>query len=253
MAGARKSAEALPLLGRDHWHVACSTLSKKMMARSTIDQEVPLRAAIESLLAPEVIGPLDELTDALFQASSLLSRLRLRIESQDPRSGDVSSLDESFSRSIALTRTLRERCLAPRARGEYASLSHAAREVVGRLQGALPDGVSLTVRCPPGAAIVAADRSDLRRMIVALIESGLDAVASRGSLDLEVSQGAGAGGEQGRRVILIELRSSAEIDERDARLQAAVRPFVRAIGGTIIFREPLRGGTVIAVRLPGAC
>jgi signal transduction histidine kinase len=224
-----------------------------MMARSPIDPEVPLRAAIESLLAPEVIGPLDELTDALFLASSLLSRLRLRIDAQDPRSGEVSSLDESFARSIALTRTLRERCLAPRARGEYASLTHTAREVVGRLQGALPDGVSLSVRCPTSAAIVAADRSDLRRAIVALVESGLDALASRGTLDLDVSQGVGAVGEHGRRMVLLELRSSAVIDERDARLQASVRPFVRALGGTVILREPLRGGTVIAVRLPGAC
>jgi hypothetical protein len=222
-----------------------------MMAHSP-DPEALLRAAIESLLAPEVIGPLDELTDALFRASSFLFRLRLRIDAQDPRSGEVSSLDESFARSIALTRTLRERCLASGARGEYSSLSDTAREVVGRLQGVLPDGVSLSLRCPLTAAIVAADRSELRRAIVALVESGLDAVANRGRLDLDVSEGVGAGGE-GRRMVLVELRSSAVIDERDRRLQAFVRPFVGALGGTTILREPLRGGTVIAVRLPGAC
>lgn len=220
---------------------------------TSLDPGFPIRAALESLLAPEVTGPLDELTDTLFHASSLLSRLRLRIEAEDPRSGDVVSLDESFSRSIALTRTLRERFLAPRLRGEYSSVSHAAREVVGRLQGALPENISLGLRCPPGPAIVAADPGDLRRALVAMVETGIHAVARGGLLELEVSESSGAGGQRGRRMILLELTSSGAIGEGDARIQASVRPLVRTLGGTIVVRELLRGGTVVAIRLPGSC
>jgi hypothetical protein len=224
-----------------------------MMALSTQTTEFPIRTAIESLRSAEVTGPLDDLTDALFQASGLLSRLRVQINAHDPRREEVSAIDESFSRAIALTRTLRERFLAPRLRGEYSSVSHAVRDVVGRLQGILPENILLTLSCQPGPTIVAADRADLRRAVVALIETGLCAVADGGTLALEVTERLSAPGEHGRRTIVLELHSSCAVDERDGRLETAVRPFVRALTGTIAFASSPEGGGVVAIRVPCSC
>jgi hypothetical protein len=224
-----------------------------MMALSTPTAEFPIRTAIESLRSAEVTGPLDDLTDALFQASGLLSRLRVQIGAQDPKSGDVSAIDESFSRAIALTRTLRERFLAPRLRGEYSSVSHAVRDVVGRLQGVLPENIALTLSCQPGPTIVAADRADLRRAVVALVESGLCAVADGGSLALEVSERVSVPPEPGRRTIVLELHSSSAVDHHDARLETAVRPFVRALGGAMTFSSSPEGRAVVSIRVPCSC
>ncbi|MGO8995002.1 MAG: hypothetical protein ACLQVI_16935 [Polyangiaceae bacterium] len=211
-----------------------------------------LREVVESLLAPEVMAPLDELADVLTIVSGTLGQLRRTI---DPNAAptELAVLDRSFSRSIVLTRELRERLQARRSRGEFTSLSHVARDVVGRLQGVVPDGITLTVACPPGPAIVAADRADMRRITVGLLETGIEAASGGGTLSLEVTETPGPPGERQRRVVQVELRSSAEINERDLRVGTAVRPVVRALGGTVTFREPLRGGTAISVRLPCAC
>jgi signal transduction histidine kinase len=220
---------------------------------ANVNRLLSLREAIDSLLAPEVTGPLDELADALVVASGTLGRLRRAVESDGPRSAELAALDASFSRSIVLTRELRERLQARRSRGDYTSVSHVAREVVGRLQGAIPDEVSLLVKCPDGPAIVAADRADLRRVMTGLLESGIEASAGNGRLDLEVSEPAGGPGERQRRIVQIEVRCSAGIEEQDTRIAAVVRPVVRSIGGALTFRAPIRGGTAIAVRLPSAC
>jgi signal transduction histidine kinase len=219
------------------------------------DTQASLRETVESLLAPEVMGPLDELTDALLMVSGAVARLRRQLEPQGTPSADLFALDQAFSRSIVLTRALRERLQARRSRGEYASVSHVAREVVGRLQGVLHDTVSLSLECPPGPAIVAADRSDLRRILAGLLETGIEAAPAPegGRVELEISEAEGEGAERQRRIVAIELRTSGSIEERNIRIAGAVRPLVRALGGTIAFREPLRGETVISLRLPSAC
>jgi len=223
-----------------------------MMAGSNIDPKLSLREVVESLLSPEVTGPLDELSDALLRASGLIAQLRRRIDAKDPIQWDCGSLDESFNRSIVLTRLLRERWLAPRARCEYASVCHAAREIVGRLQEALPDSVSLSLRCSPGPAIVCTDRVTLRCLILGLVESAIESLGDGGRLELQVSEGSKRSGMSSRNV-LIELRCSAVVSERAERIVAAAYPIVSALRGTLSFQEPPDGGTVIAVRLPCAC
>jgi len=223
------------------------------MMASRKDPPISLREAVESILAPEVMGPLDELADVLLTVSGTITRLRRLLEPDGAQSAELGTLDRSFSRSIVLTRELRERLQARRPRGEYTSVSHVAREVVGKLQSVIPENLSLSVQCPPGPVIVAAERGDLRRVMVGLLESAIEAGAGAGRITLDISEAPGPPGERQRRIAQIELRSSAAIEERDVRIGAAARPIVRALGGTITFREPLRGGTAISVRLPCAC
>ena len=212
-----------------------------------------VREVVESLLAPEIMGPLDELSDVLLVVSAALGRLRRVLTPGGAHSVELTAIDQSFSRSIALTRELRERLQTRRPRGEYTSLSHVAREVVGRLQAALPEALSLALHCPPGPAIVAAERGELRRVVVGLLETGIAAASTGGLLELEVSDTQGPPGERARRVVQLELRCAQVIDEREIKLSTAVRPIVRALGGTMTLREPRRGGTAVSVRLPSAC
>jgi hypothetical protein len=222
------------------------------MMANNVESRLALREVVESLRAPEVTGPLDELSDALVHASGLISRLRRRIDAEDANQGDFGSLDESFSRSIELTRLVRERCYTPRARCEFASLTHTAREVVGRLQEALPYGVSLSLRCSPGPAIVATDRETLRRLLLGLFESALDAVAGRGELELDLYEGSRTSDVDPPEVLLV-LRSSGVMDESDEPIRTSASPIIGSLGGTMVLDERSEGGTVIAVRLPCAC
>jgi signal transduction histidine kinase len=227
------------------------------MMASARNTTISLREAIESLVAPEVMGPLDELAEVLLAISGTVARLRRKLDPQGTWGADLLMLDQSFSRSIVLTRALRERLQVRRGRGEYASVSHVAREIVGRLQGVIPGTVSVCLECPAGPAIVAADRSDVRRVLAGLLEIGLEAAGvdetATGRVDLDISETHGPGGERRRRVVLVELRTPGTIDEGNVRLAGAVKPLVRALGGTMTVREVLRGGTAISVRLPCAC
>src|ERR1700685_1757372 len=79
---------------RHPYELARRVLEPALMANSNVDSRLALREAVQSLLAPEGTGPLDELSDALLQASSLLSRLRRRLRTEDANQGDLGSLDE---------------------------------------------------------------------------------------------------------------------------------------------------------------
>ena len=217
------------------------------------DAGLCVRDAVERLLAADEMGPLDELASVLLFVSGAIAQTRRRCESSNVKAVDLHAIDDAFSRSIKLTREVRERLQARRGRGEYASLSHAARDVVGRLQGMLPDGVRLSLRCPLGPAIVAADRAELRRLLVGLLEAALDAVGTEGSIALDVTEVATAARGAARRSVRIEVRCSAVVAADDERIAAAVRPRLRSLDGGIDVREPLRGGTEISVRVPCAC
>lgn len=212
-----------------------------------------VRDAVETLLAADEMGPLDELASVLLFVSGAIAQARRRCASADVNSVELHAIDDAFSRSIKLTREVRERLQARRGRGEYASMSHAARDVVGRLQGLLPDGVRLSLRCPLGPAIVAADRAELRRLLVGLLEAALDAVGTEGSIALDVTEVATPARGTARRSVRIDVRCSAIVAADDPHIAAAVRPLVRSLDGGIDLREPLRGGTEISVCVPSAC
>lgn len=223
------------------------------MMASGKDGAASLREALESLAAPEVVGPLDELASVLVMISGALGRFRRVLAPNTEHAVELSAIDRSFSRSIVLTREIRERIEARRPRGEYTSATHVAREVVGKLQGVLPDDLTLGLQCASGPAIVATDRGELRCVMAGLVEAAIEAASRGGRVDLEVSELPGPAGDRQRRIVQIELRSSNPIDERGLRLATVVRPLVRAFGGTVTFREPMRGGTAITVRLAGVC
>jgi hypothetical protein len=225
------------------------------MMASTKDTTISLREAIDALVTPEVMGPLDELAEVLLMISGTVARLRRKLDPQGTSGADLLMLDQSFSRSIVLTRALRERLQVRRGRGEYASVSHVAREVVGRLHGVVAGTMSVCLECPAGPAIVAADRSDVRRLLAGMLEIGIEAAhqGGTGRVDLDISEVQGPSGERRRRVVLVELRTAGTVAEGNVRLAGSVRPLVRALGGTMTIREVLRGGTAISVRLPCAC
>jgi Arc/MetJ-type ribon-helix-helix transcriptional regulator len=211
------------------------------------DRPTNLREALEALQACELAGPLDELADVLVTISGSLGRLNRALGAGAEHQGELAVLDRAFSRSIALTRTLRERLQVHRGRGEYASACHVAREVVGTLQTVVPDHLYLSLQCPPGPAIVAADRGELRRLVAALIESGVEACRAGGKVALEVSEVVTKSPER-QRSVHIALRCTSPIDESDSRV-ASARSIARGLGGTLVLREVLRGGTMISVAL----
>jgi Arc/MetJ-type ribon-helix-helix transcriptional regulator len=208
-----------------------------------------LRDALESLHACELTGPLDELADVLVTISGSLGRLHRALGSGAngaEHQGELTVIDRAFSRSIALTRTIRERLQARRLRGEYASASHVVREVVGTLQTVVPDHLFLSLQCPPGPAIVAADRGELRRLVAALVESGIEACRDGGKIALEVLEVGARSSPDRQRSVHIHLRCTSAI--RSDRV-AAAQSIVRGLGGTLALREALRGGTLISVAL----
>jgi signal transduction histidine kinase len=218
------------------------------MMASPKDSGSSLRDVLDSLVTSDVTGPLDELADVLVMISGKLGRLQRVVDPGAEHAAELAAIDRSFSRSIVLTRAIREQLQARRPRGEYTSASHVAREVVGMLQTVVPENLYLSLHCPPGPAIVAADRVELRRLMGGLLEGAIEASREGGKITLEVSESASRSAGRQERAVHIELRCAGSIDERDARIAALV-PVVRALRGTIAFREPLRGGTVISVGL----
>jgi len=198
-------------------------------------------------LEHETSDPLNELAETLVLASALISQLKRAAEAAALRV-DFGAIDEAFARSIALARTVRERILK-RGRAEYASLTSVAREVVGRVQENLPAGLAITGRFTAGAAIVSADPAQLRRVVLAMLETALHAIAGKGSVEVEVVDTAPL--ERARRALCFDVRTSAELEEGDPRI-ARLRPLALAVGGTLQIRSPIRGGTAISLRLLAA-
>jgi signal transduction histidine kinase len=206
------------------------------------------RSTLHDVLASgvdlDMMDPLDELSEALLHLSGVVARMRRAAATP---STDLKALDEVASRSIALTRVLRERLQARRARGEYNSASQVVREVASQIEPVLPRGVTVAVDCAAGPALVAVDRSALRRLLFHLVEASVEAMTAGGKLVFEVTQHAAA--VNGRTVAQIEVRSSAEIDPSEPAIDA-VRSLVNALGGSVQVRFPLTGGTAILVRMP---
>ncbi len=196
----------------------------------------------------DTAAPLNELSETLVLISALVSSLKRAVEAA-ALGVDFTPIDEAFSRSIELTRTVRER-VGRRGRSDYSSLTNVVRDIVGRVEESLPGGLTLAGRYPSGAAIVAAEGSNLRRLIHALLEMALHAVPGGGSVEIEVIDSAQL--ERARRSVRLDVRTTAEIIESDPRI-VRLRPLVHSIGGTLQVRAPIRGGTTLSVRLLAAC
>jgi len=196
----------------------------------------------------DTAGPLNELAETLVLVSALVSRLK-RAAEVAALGVDFEAIDEAFSRSIELARTLRDR-VGKRGRSDYSSLTNVVREIVGRVEESPRVGLAVAGRYPPGAAIVAADGTHLRRLVQALLEVAVQAITGPGSVEVEVIDSPQL--DRARRSVRLDMRTSAEIDELDPRL-ARVRPLVHALGGTLQVRAPIRGGTAISLRLLAAC
>ena len=99
---------------------------------------------------------------------------------------------------------------------------------------------------------MATDRETLRRLLLGLFESALDAVAGRGELELDLYEGSRTSDVDPPEVLLV-LRSSGVMDESDEPIRTSASPIIGSLGGTMVLDERSEGGTVIAVRLPCAC
>jgi hypothetical protein len=204
-----------------------------------------VRKVLESLFESEVTGPLHELSDVLVGVSGRLGKLQRTMGNGGLHAAELAALDSAFSRSIVLTRTVHESLKARRPRGEFASATNAAREVVGLFQTSLPDSVSLSLHCPPGPAVVAADRDDLRRAIGGLLAAAIVACSetmARTSIEvLEV-------GQRNRvHSVRIDVRCESRLEDHNACVEA-VRPIVDALGGKLEQHFTHRG-TVVSLTL----
>jgi hypothetical protein len=211
-----------------------------------------LAQIVESLVEPDIVGPLNDLSEALLVISSIVSKLR---RSGTPLGADLVTLDDAATRSIAVTRAVREHLQSRRMRGEYSSLSHVVREIAAHLQPVMPPGVRLDVHCPLRPAIVAAERAELRRLVVVLLEVALEnclvvpapsgsGKTREGVVRLEVTE------SRAQQAVTLDIRGGGVVEHGHPRLETQVKPLVFALGGTLQVRS-LRDGQALVVRLRG--
>ncbi len=169
-------------------------------------------------------------------------RLRERLEQRASRTlGDADARARSIAESV-------------RGHGEpgaYAAAANIVRELGRLLSDAVPTGMRLVVRCPPGPAIVTMQPSELRRVLVAILLALARAEKARKVVvEVEHVPATNALGPRVWIVLGCDARPVVAVAEATDR----VRSLVQARGGTI---EPAvaRGvdGTAVAVQVPAAC
>jgi signal transduction histidine kinase len=208
-----------------------------------LTSKVPgLAEVAASLVEPDIVGPLNELSEALLVVSTMVSKLRRA--GATPVEDDLAALDEAATRSITLTRAVREHFQSRRLRGDYSSLSHVVREVAAHVQPVMPPGVRLDVHCPLRPAIVAAERAELRRLVLALLELAVEEARRPGTVRIEVTE------KRDEQAVVLDVRAGGSLRHGDPRLEDQVKPLVFALGGTLQVR-PLRDGPALVVRLRG--
>jgi hypothetical protein len=220
---------------------AQTALAQRVLRRREMSSE-EVSAPIDS----ETADPLNELTDVLVLASALVAQLKRSA----PKGTDLRPLEDTFSRAITLTRTVRERVFQRRSSSEFASMTAAVRDVVGRFQCTSADDVRLVANFPRSSAIVAADASYLRRLVAIVVELAIEATCGAGAVDVDVVDD--SSDARVRRAIRLNVGTTGELSESDARV-ASLRPLVHALGGSVQVRSPLHGGTVVSLRLIAAC
>jgi hypothetical protein len=89
----------------------------RIMMAARNDAGFCVRDAVETLIAADEMEPLDELASVLLFVSGAIAQARRRCESADVKAVELHAIDDAFSRSIKLTREVRERLQARRGRG----------------------------------------------------------------------------------------------------------------------------------------
>jgi hypothetical protein len=137
------------------------------------------------------------------------------------------------------------------AHGRSTSATEVAREVVRTSGAARAGGHPLSLRCGATAATVDCSRAELSRLLSALVMHGLSATLRGADVELHVCDGAPSDSSS-RRIVLLELRTSITDPGAEATTAASLRPTATALGGSVVVRERMLGGSVLSVRLPGA-
>jgi hypothetical protein len=219
-----------------------------------------VRAATEQFLVGDAPALAGELTDALIVVSARVGVLRRTVEATRARAGaggsageplavDLEAIEEAFGHSVDLARRLSQAIQAHGEPGAYTAVSNLARELGRQLAPALPDKMTLALRCPSGPVLAVIPSSELRRILVVLVRRVVEGVGQAGGeLQLEVTA-AKASGREARIVVGHEkLRPAAAADAADQ-----ARELVHAWGGSIDPCARAGGGAAVVVLLPGVC
>jgi hypothetical protein len=188
----------------------------------------------EAMTEATTMMVLDQLGESLIFSSAALARVRRASKACKEAEREIVAVDEAFSRSITLARTLRERLLAA-FEGEYASLANAARDVVRCIQGA-SEGARISLECE-GAPIITGTTTQLRYIIGCVLNRALSADAE---VSIAVREIIGA-----RRVGEIVVRYAGDVDVERRELALEVQPAVNAVGG--VMRVTVDGACVVVV------
>jgi hypothetical protein len=203
----------------------------------------------DRFLVSDAPGLVDKLTEVLLVTSARMASLRRRLPANEAQ--EAQAVEEEFGRGVAIARSIAESVRSHGEPGAYAAAANIVRELERLLSDAVPNGMRLVVRCPPGPAIVTMQPSELRRVLVAILLALAHAEGAR-KLVVEV-QHVPPTNALGPRVWIVLGCDSRPVG---ALAEAAdrVRPLVQARGGTI---EPAvaRGvtGTGVVVQVPAAC
>ena len=205
--------------------------------------------ATERFLVSDAPGLVDKLTEVLLATSARMASLRRRLPASEAE--EAQAVEEAFGQGVRIARSIAESVRNHGEPGAYAAAANIVRELGRLMSEAVPNGMRLVVRCPPGPAIVTMQPSELRRVLVAILLALAHAEGTR-KLVVEV-QHVPATDALGPRVWIVfgcDSRPVVALAEAADR----VRPLVQARGGTI---EPAvaRGvtGAGVVVQVPAAC
>lgn len=210
-----------------------------------------LREAGEQFLVGDAPLLIDELTAALLVVSARAARVRQHVGVKEPVLAEMRSLDEAFSRAVALARKLSAAIRAHRDSGSYVAAATVVRELGRQLTTSLPDRDVCSLRLSPDPAIVTMPAAELRRVLVALLRIAGESVGNAGPLLLEVD--AERATEDRNSVVHIVLGHRGLKQGIADQAAEEVREIVNARGGSVETRMTSGGAASVVVSLPGVC
>jgi hypothetical protein len=168
----------------------------------------------------------------------------------DVARNDVALLNDATGRAVKVARALRLRMQTRRLRGSYASLTGAARDVVGHFQAAMADDVRITLACVNKPAVVSAEWDTLRMLIGALVEMAAAHSQSDGAILVEVTDPTPPA-SRSPTTIQLSVHCDEVFDESDPRLVARAQLLANAVGSFLRVEPSERGGSALRVDLVG--